>query len=58
MAFAGLGCALRIDNHGGHHTAAIYPRYAISDEKSLKEAGAKLTMPELACDKPFTRSGV
>jgi hypothetical protein len=48
MAFAGLGCGLRIDNRGGHHTAAIYPRYAISDEKSLKEAGAKLTMPELA----------
>ena len=46
MAFAGLGCGLRIDNRGGHHTAAIYPRYALSDEKSLKEAGAKLTMPE------------
>ena len=46
MAFSGLGYGLRIDNHGGHKTAAIYPRYAISDEKSLKEAGAKLTMPE------------
>ena len=26
----------------GHKTEAIYRRYAISDEKSLKEAGAKL----------------
>jgi hypothetical protein len=26
----------------GHKTEAIYQRYAISDEKSLKEADAKL----------------
>jgi hypothetical protein len=30
----------------GHKTEAIYRRYAISDEKSLKEAGAKLAVLE------------
>ena len=29
-------------NMVGHKTEAIYRRYAISDEKSLKEAAAKL----------------
>ncbi|HEV8722937.1 MAG TPA: tyrosine-type recombinase/integrase [Candidatus Binatia bacterium] len=38
-------------NMVGHKTEAIYRRYAISDEKSLKEAGAKLAMLETGFDK-------
>jgi integrase len=37
-------------NMVGHKTEAIYRRYAISDEKSLKEAGAKLAMLETGFD--------
>lgn len=44
-------------NMVGHKTEAIYRRYAISDEKSLKEAGAKLAMLKIASDKVLTRSG-
>jgi len=33
-------------NMVGHKTEAIYRRYAISDEKSLKEAGLKLASLE------------
>jgi site-specific recombinase XerD len=40
----------------GHKTEAIYRRYAISDEKSLKEAGAKLAMLETGFDKVLARS--
>jgi hypothetical protein len=42
----------------GHKTEAIYRRYAISDERSLKEAGAKLAMLEAGFSKVLTRSGV
>jgi site-specific recombinase XerD len=39
-------------NMVGHKTEAIYRRYAISDEKSLKEAGAKLARLHLADQAP------
>lgn len=42
-------------NMVGHKTEAIYRRYAISDEKSLKEAGAKLAVLETGFDKVLTR---
>jgi hypothetical protein len=35
-------------NMVGHKTESIYRRYAISDERSLKEAGAKLSMLDSA----------
>src|SRR5262249_15554185 len=44
-------------NMVGHKTEAIYRRYAISDEKSLQEAGDKLAMLESASDQVLTRSG-
>jgi hypothetical protein len=43
-------------NMVAHKTEAIYRRYAISDEKSLKEAGAKLAMLETGFDKVLARS--
>jgi site-specific recombinase XerD len=45
-------------NMVGHKTEAIYRRYAISDETSLKEAGAKLAMLETGFDKVLTKSEV
>jgi site-specific recombinase XerD len=42
-------------NMVGHKTEAIYRRYAISDEKSLKEAGAKLAMLENGFDRVLAR---
>ena len=42
-------------NMVGHKTESIYRRYAISDEKSLKEAGAKLAVLETGFDKVLTR---
>jgi hypothetical protein len=43
-------------NMVGHKTEAIYRRYAISDEKSLKEAGAKLAMLETSFDAAKAKS--
>jgi site-specific recombinase XerD len=43
-------------NMVGHKTEAIYRRYAISDEKSLQEAGLKLAMLETSCDAATTNS--
>ena len=39
----------------GHKTEAIYRRYAISDEKSLKEASTKLALLESGFDKALAR---